>query len=272
MDNTVYKKKICMTELHIGKMKFDRPQYFDAKLGQKNSTFIFVAKGKLTISTVGKSISVDEGGLLFIPEGMRYNAVWRGTPDIEYYSLRIISKKTDITDTASGFALQRVDLFEPNELQGRIDEIYNLFITGERTKLIRAVGLYYCLYAEILPHLHKEKLQKYNPAVVAAINYIDANYTEDTSIDKLAAICHVSPSRLYHLFRSELHTTPVKYRNSLRVGHAAAELRSSELGIDEIAGHHGFNSAAYFRETFKAETGLTPTEYRTVSRQVEAGK
>lgn len=269
MDNTIYKKKICMTELHIGKMKFECPQYFDVGMGQKNSAFIFVAKGGVTINTVGKSIHVDEGGLLFIPEGIRYNAVWRGTPDIEYYSLRIISKKVDLTDSASGIALQRIDIFDPCELHSRIEEIYSLFTTGERPKLIRAVGLYYCLYSEILPHLTEESLPKHNPALVAAIKYIDEHYTDDTPIDSLADACHVSSSRLYHLFNSELHTTPVKYRNSLRIGHAAAELRSSALGIDEIAEHHGFNSAAYFRETFKAETGLTPTEYRTMSRQVE---
>lgn len=272
MHNTVYKKKICMTEFHIAKMKFDRPRYPDVALGQPNSAFVFASKGEVTVTTANKSIHIPEGGLLFIPEGICYRAVWRGTPEIEYYSLRIISKKADISDSAGVFALQRVYGFDADELLSRIDEIYTLFTTGERSKLIRAVGLYYCLYADMLPALSVDPQPKYSSSLIRATKYIDENYTDDSSIDALASICHISESRLYHLFKKELGTTPVKYRNSLRIGHACAELRTTWLSIDEIADHNGFNSAAYFRETFKAETGLTPTQYRTISRQAEGEK
>ncbi|MBQ8551387.1 MAG: helix-turn-helix domain-containing protein [Clostridia bacterium] len=269
MNNCIYKKKLCMTELNIGRMHFDRPQYFDAGMGQKNSTFVYVVKGSVTISSLSKSIHVGEGELLFIPEGIRYSAVWRGAPEIEYYSLRIISKKVDISDSASSFALQLVDIHGIDKVGERIGEIHALFSTEERVNMIRALGIYYSLYADILPILKYADTPKYSSAVVTATKYIDTHHAEDFAIDKLAAVCHVSESRLYHLFRDELGTTPIKYRNALRIERAAADLRIAGLTIDEVAGKNGFNSAAYFRETFKSETGLTPTEYRRMAGQSE---
>ena len=82
----------------------------------------------------------------------------------------------------------------------------------------------------------------------------------------LAAAACISESRLFHLFREELGTTPVKFRNEIRAERAAQALRSGTASIDEIAMTHGFHSTVYFRETFKRVTGMTPSEYRTMAR------
>lgn len=272
MNNRIYKKKLCMTELDIGRIHFDNPQYFFAGMGQENSTFVYVIKGDVTINSPGDTLHIKEGELLFIPEGIRYSAVWHGYPEIEYYSLRIVSRKVDISGSASGFAMQKVDMPSIECAGSRIAEIYELFSTENRVNMIRALGIYYGMYSEILPCLKAASAPKYNEAVVAATSYIEKHYNKDFSMDELASACHVSQSRLYHLFRDELGTTPTKYRNTLRVEQSAADLRKAWLTIDEIAEKNGFNSAAYFRETFKAETGLTPTEYRRMAGQSEDGR
>ena len=46
---------------------------------------------------------------------------------------------------------------------------------------------------------------------------------------------------------------------------AAVDLRTTDDSIDDIAARYGFHSAAYFRETFKACVGMTPSEYRAAA-------
>lgn len=48
----------------------------------------------------------------------------------------------------------------------------------------------------------------------------------------------------------------------MRVIRASRALHLSDDPIDTIAERNGFHSAAYFRETFKQITGMTPSEYR----------
>lgn len=258
-----------MTELHIAKVSFSEPRYFDADGGQRNSTFIYVIKGRVTLNSVGVRIEARPGELFFIPEGVRYNAQWTGSPDIEYYSLRIISKKVDISDSTGTYALQMITTPMGAHTGEIFDEIYKLFKTEERVNMIRALGYYYLLYADILPHLKKAEPKKRNPALVAAVNYIDAHYAEDFSAKELSLACHISESRIYHLFCEELDTTPATYRNGIRTERAAQDLRTTSLSMEEIARKNGFNSASYFRETFKKQTGLTPTEYRRMAKNSE---
>ncbi len=256
-----------MTDFHIVKMHFSYPQFFDTDVGQKHSSFIYVEEGALTINSSGTSIHVEKGELLFIPEGIRYTALWRGAPEIVYYSLRIISRQVDISNSAGGFALQKVTLTDGTDAGAEITEIFRLFETGERINMLKGIGCYYGLYARILPVLKEADSMAYSITALAATAYIDKHFAEDFSMEALAAACRISESRLYHIFRQELGTTPTKYRNILRIEHAAADLRIAGLTIDEVAEKNGFHSAAYFRESFKAETGLTPTEYRRMTRR-----
>jgi len=263
---SVYKKKLCMTELHITMPHFDSVQYIDGSGGQPCDTFIYVKNGNVTLTTPTKNVHTAAGELMFIPEGLRYYAVWRGENGCDYYSLRIISKKVDMIDVKASASLQRIDLEGVPDTGARFDEIYSLFATETRVNLLRALGIYYMWYADILPYLDPERSPKYSAAVLSAAHYIDEHFAEDFSVYDLAAACHISVSRLHHLFSEQLGTTPTKYRNNVRVEYAGRLLRMTECSVEDIAEKCGFNSAAYFRETFKSETGLTPTEYRAAAQ------
>ena len=262
-DYDVYAKKLCMSELMVQHSKFQKSHYFDAGSGKVNSSFGFITKGSVRINSMGRSLSIVNGSLFYIPEGIRYNSVWTGEPDIEFYSLHIVSKRPD-TSTAQTYALARIDELSVPETEERIAEIYRLFATGERLNMVRAVGLYYLLYADILPYLTPNAPPKYHPSLLAALDYIDKNYRDEFSIDELAQNCCVSESQLYHLFRSELGMSPIQYRNELRIEKAAGALRMTLDGIDKIAEDCGFNSSALFRRTFRKVTGMSPSEYRSI--------
>ena len=261
----IHKKKLCMTELEVRRSGFDTKYFFDASSGSPNSSFIYIVHGHLTINAGTQKLMLSCGDLFYIPEGIRYTAVWEGRPDIEYYNLNVVSNSYDSSLSSGGFALQKIDELSKPETFDTIRQIFSLMQTEERVKKIEALGLYYSFYAKALPLLAPAEPEKYSPVLVKAIEYIEQNYTEQFSIADLAAVCFVSESRLHHIFTQKLGTTPIKYRNQLRIERAAHDLRSSSLSIEAISAKHGFNSPTYFRETFKDYSGLSPTEYRKIT-------
>lgn len=261
----MYDKKLCMTELQVEHTAFSRLTYFESVEGRVTSMFLFILHGAVTLTTMGQRLTADAGSLLYIPEGQRYHAVWQGEPDIEYYALHIVSRTFDLTNT-DRYAIQRVDALSTPETAAVFRSIYGLFATGERIAKVRAIGMYYHFYADVLPHLRAVTPVTYNAALLAAIAYIEQNYAADFDVDAVAAAACISPSRLYHLFKSELGTTPVRFRNEVRIERAAAALRAEGCAMDDIAVAHGFHSTVYFRETFKQITGMTPSEYRTMAK------
>ena len=263
----IYKHRLAMTELHIVRTKFEKIKYVDVSEGQQWDTFIFVINGGVTVRTPRRTVSVTEGELMFIPEGTRFHGVWKSEDVNEFYSLRATVGTADIAEGC--LALQKIPIEDSDGIADRFAEIYRLLASDDRVSALRGFSLYFGMYADILPRMIAEPRPKTSPAVITAAHYIDGHFDRDFSIDELAAACHISASRLHHLFSEQLGTTPTKYRNTVRVERATAELRLTDSSIEDIAERCGFNSAAYFRETFKAETGLTPSEYRSASRYSE---
>ena len=261
----MHTKKLCMTELEVRRSVFETNHYFDASKGSPNSSFIYIVHGHLTINAGADKLALSCGDLFYIPEGIHYTAVWEGRPYIEYYNLNVVSNSYDSSLSSGGFALQRIDALSNSETYDTVKRIFTLMQTEERVKKIEALGLYYSFYAKAFPLLEAAVAQKYSPVLVKAIKYIEENYTLNFSIADLAALCYVSESRLHHIFTEKLGTTPIKYRNQIRIERAAHDLRSSVFPIESISSKHGFNSTTYFREIFKEYTGLTPTEYRRIA-------
>ena len=264
---TSFTKKLCMTEITVSRFLKNCPHFYEppGKPDRKSSAFGWIDAGELTLTSGSKSLKLGAGDLFFIPEGSVCRSEWRGTPGIEYYHIAITSNKTELSDSPA-FAIQRVDGFCRAETGRRIRELWSLFATGERTDKLRALGLYFILYSEILPHLTAEKPQRAGETLSGALAYIEQHVAEDFTVEELAAAATVSTSRLFHLFRTELGTTPVRWRNALRTERAAVDLRATDDSVDDIAARWGFHSAAYFRETFKACTGMTPTDYRAMAK------
>lgn len=265
--STVISKKLCMTEFGVQHSSFSGSHYYDAGAGRPNASFVYVVKGSVILSSVQKRFESGAGSLFYIPEGARYSSVWSGSPDIEFYSMHIISKSHDASMAAGSYALQRLSAMSTPETGARIAEIFRLMDTGERLNKIRALSLYYAFYADVLPYLRAEPAEDRNPVLWAAVALIEKEYALNYPIAELASRCCVSESRLYHIFREGLGSTPVRYRNEIRIERAAHLLRSTNAPIDEVGEKVGFNSLTYFRETFKQYTGLTPGDYRRVAGQ-----
>ncbi|MGE5701583.1 MAG: bifunctional transcriptional activator/DNA repair enzyme AdaA [Clostridia bacterium] len=103
--------------------------------------------------------------------------------------------------------------------------------------------------------------------------YIDTNFREAITLERLADLCHGSPYHLHRTFRRIQGMTPVEYVHQTRITKAKEYLTQTEETISEIADRVGLPNTPYFVTLFKKKTGYTPTEYRQINRtqQTEEG-
>lgn len=104
-----------------------------------------------------------------------------------------------------------------------------------------------------------EKMQK---ECVDIKRYIDNHYSEDISLDSLAAVVHVNKYYLSHCFAKYLGTSPINYLIDLRIRESKYLLATTNYSVLHISSAVGFSSLSYFSQAFKKNTGMTPLAYR----------
>lgn len=93
-------------------------------------------------------------------------------------------------------------------------------------------------------------------------SYLDENYTEDISLEKLSKVMHISVSHISHLFKRETGLSPMQFVIHRRIGEAQSLLAETNIPIKEIEERLGFGSSCHLTAMFKKYVGLSPREYR----------
>lgn len=99
-------------------------------------------------------------------------------------------------------------------------------------------------------------------AVARAVGFITTNLARPITLVDIAAAACVTPHHLIKLFRKSLQITPVKYLWNIRLQHGGELLRTTVLGVSEIAFRVGYQSPFHFSRNFKAVHGISPKAYR----------
>lgn len=101
-----------------------------------------------------------------------------------------------------------------------------------------------------------------DPRIRRALDYIHAHYTAPLGLPALAEMACVSVSAFHRMFRKHTRCTALDYIVRLRIGHACSLLMQGNLAVSMIAEEVGYSSQALFNRQFKAQKGLTPSEFR----------
>lgn len=95
-----------------------------------------------------------------------------------------------------------------------------------------------------------------------AIKYIDAHLNDTLSVQSIAEQFAFSPYYFHRLFTSIVGKSMIAYVRDRRIAYACKMLNETDQKVLDIALDLGFDSAQSFSRTFKAMTGMSPTEYR----------
>ena len=96
-----------------------------------------------------------------------------------------------------------------------------------------------------------------------ALNYIQQYFSEDWGIADLASHCHLSAGRLSVLFKKHLGSSPMSFRDSLRMTEACNLLLNSQKSIGQIGEELGYTDPMHFSRRFSDLLGQSPRKYRS---------
>lgn len=100
--------------------------------------------------------------------------------------------------------------------------------------------------------------------------YIDNHFKENITLDMLSSFSHVSKYYLVHAFSKEYGCSPMNYLTECRLEESKKMLKNDDYSLSLISRLIGFSSPSYFSQTFKKNIGMTPNEYRKVSRNAKS--
>ncbi|MFV0341406.1 MAG: response regulator [Anaerocolumna sp.] len=98
--------------------------------------------------------------------------------------------------------------------------------------------------------------------IIKAIEYIEAHYRENLTLEVLAGIVHMNTSYFSTFFKKNANMNFKDYLNNIRLEHAISLLLSTDYKIYDIASRIGFKDVRSFNELFTKRYKETPASYR----------
>lgn len=107
-----------------------------------------------------------------------------------------------------------------------------------------------------------EKEQEVSRPIRLAKQYINANYRDSLTLDRVGNEIGLNPTYFSSLFKKETGDSFIDYLNDVRIENAKPLLLDRTFTLIDICEMVGFNDIKYFKKRFKKSTGLSPTDYR----------
>lgn len=150
----------------------------------------------------------------------------------------------------------------PSNCLDAILKAEHYYITQANQRIIHAyVGLYMSFLYERFQFI-PVCVSDYHSVLHSLLLYVDAHYTEDLSLDRLAQELHVTKYYLSRIFSKKLHTSFTDYVNHLRIEYSVHLLQNTNLPVCDIAFECGFSCERTFYRAFKKEMNMTPLRFR----------
>lgn len=111
----------------------------------------------------------------------------------------------------------------------------------------------------------RQLFDRHRVAISSAISYINENFTEDISIEKVSRVAMLSQSYFSYLFKNMTNKTFVEYLNELRIQEAMKLLKNTNKRVVDICFESGFKNVNHFNRTFKSYSGISPMQYRNAN-------
>jgi transcriptional regulator GlxA family with amidase domain len=105
----------------------------------------------------------------------------------------------------------------------------------------------------------------HDPRIRIVLDFFSTNLHRRIRLIELAEAAKISPSRLSHLFKTEMGLSPGQYLMKLRMQKAGNLLATSRLSVKQIMALVGYDNKSHFVRHFRRSFGVAPSEYRKAS-------
>ena len=246
----------------------------------------YVLSGSFSIKFENETINLTEKDLITIPPGTAYKLQLEKNKKATYYILNFDFNYC--AENQSAKAPVPIKLFNENDIfstfsvppynsifvlknatfaEEILDEINDLILTQiYQEKSIKTTLLKYLLTKAIIRHENTATSSLTKALIEKAKDYINKNIIDCPSNEAIAKAMGYHSYYLNYLFVTYERITLHRYMDNVRLKRAKDLLICTNLPICEIAEKSGFSDASYFSRTFKKSVGMTPKQYRNLSK------
>lgn len=141
-------------------------------------------------------------------------------------------------------------------------KIENMISPDQDREIHRDILMKYCTMVQ------HNSTTGYSPTMQRVINHISQHLPEpDLTLQTTAQNLSLNKSYLATIFKKETGKTFTEFVNTNRLERAIFLLNTTDKQIQDIASECGIPDVTYFTRIFKAEKGMTPSQYRKMIKQ-----
>lgn len=254
----------------------------------------FITRGEAVFKINGEEIIVHKNEIAYIPEGAVMSC-WALSDNIEFYSIRFcVTARLNNSDfLGEYFHIPTITKNAQESVLTYFQEIYQSATSQNPSRLFRIRGNLELILAYLTQRANAEgeaeapsehdvpdahsleairrrnaKTQNINrdPRIQVVVDYLTPHLNEPFTIQSLSEMAQVSQTSFRRLFKAHTGKSPSNYIRELRMTSAARMLLTSNREIAEIGYQVGFSDANYFSRTFRQVFGVSPHQYRRISR------
>ena len=254
----------------------------------------FITRGEAVFKINGEEIIVHKNEIAYLPEGAVMSC-WALSDNIEFYSIRfcVTARLNDSDFLGEYFHIPTITKNAQESVLTYFQEIYQSATSQNPSRLFRIRGNLELILAYLTQRANAEgeaevpsehdvpdahsleairrrnaKTQNINrdPRIQVVVDYLTPHLNESFTIQSLSEMAQVSQTSFRRLFKAHTGKSPSDYIRELRMTSAARMLLTSDREIAEIGYQVGFSDANYFSRTFRQVFGVSPHQYRRISR------
>lgn len=243
-----------------------------------------VLKGSGTYTTEEHSYPISAGMMFYRPANRRSRYEWDGG-DVQFALISFVCKSAAMEaigeqpillhEEESAALMDAIctaericePLKENEHLCGlRVKpDVPNVVLSFIYASMERFLAMIYCRLQNIELLLDESrKVNQYidESRLVAEVkHYLAEHLAEQLTVHDICTHFGVSQTTLTRKFRHEVNQGLIEYFTELKIAAAKERIRKSASSFTEVSEALGFSSVNYFSKVFKAQTGMTPTEY-----------
>lgn len=120
------------------------------------------------------------------------------------------------------------------------------------------------IFTSISEAVNRSKNTQHSNVFTKIKTFIDENYRQEISLERVAEVTNLSTSYLSFIFKEVSGKNFVDYVNEFRIQKAKELLSQTSLRVSEVAEAVGYSNANVFSKAFKKYTGITPGQFRKI--------
>ena len=232
----------------------------NSHFGRSTCGIVYVFQGETVFyAEDGFTVMVSDGEIAYLPKGKKYKMKYTA----QQTTFVVVNFELSDEQGEDVALFSDITLLGKDDMSHRFAKVMTSFelcgVSKTVEALLRKKELIYRLFGMLCTvrsggfvpgEMHSQ--------IREGVTLLELTYLENLPISHYAEASHVSLSTFRSLFQRQYGTSPLKYRNALRIERARELLREGGFTVSEVAYACGFENIGYFSRYYRQMTGEAP--------------